>query len=375
MIKLHIKVALLIFLMSLSIQNIQAQIPVNDPSWVKQTSKCEEFNAPVDSVSKWYKGWPYLDYHGSAEIVLSSNLIFASGDTTIKIQADTLIRNPIVQRSNRNGDSVNPYTVDIVYQGGAMQTRPVSGVDQYKFGYVEISAKFPTGYYSLWPAFWMWSASCDSSYYNEIDIAENYPGVSYPGTGMGTNIWINPDTCEPAHDNGRDVFGLPLLSSAFHKFAVQWGPDRVIWYFDDQPVRSFYDADGDSIPQHAMAVILNFAVSHYYSWLPNNWINFSHLNSLPTNYPRRFEIDYLRYYKLSPDCNANSTICIPINDYDRKVKQWIKTGGTCSPIFNPTTTNASYTLRATDYIILDAGTTIDPTSAGFFAAEILECPQ
>jgi beta-glucanase (GH16 family) len=372
--KLQCKSILFIFMLMLGMQKINAQIPVNDSaSWVKQTSKCEEFNAPVDSVTKWYKGWPYLDYHGSADIVKSSNLIYSSGDTTIRIQADTLI--PSTTRPNENGNSSAPlHLVDIVYQGGAMQTRPVSGIDQYKFGYLEISAKYPTGVYALWPAFWMWSASCDSLYYNEIDIAENYPGVSAEGTGMGTNIWINPDTCEPAHSNGQDVWGLPLLSNAFHKFAVQWGPDRVIWYFDDAPVRSFYDSDGDSIPQHAMAVILNFAVSQYYAFLPATWNTFPHADSLPVDYPQRFEIDYMRYYKLGTECTLNTTICTP-NNYNRKVKQWIKTGGTCSPTFDQNTGNASYTLRATDYVILDAGTTINPTGTGYFAVETLECPN
>ncbi len=47
----------------------------------------------------------------------------------------------------------------------------------------------------------------------------------------------------------------------------------------------------------------------------------------------------------------------------------------CSPNFNQTTALTSYTLRATDYVLLEAGTTINPTITGYFAIQTLPCPD
>jgi len=158
---------------------------------------------------------------------------------------------------------------------------------------------------------------------------------------------------------------------------VEWTPDRIIWYIDDLPVRTVYDGTGAAIPQYAMAVILNFAIDPYQACLPANWntpLVMPHQNKLPTLFPQYFEIDYLRYYKLNTDCNTNLTICVPGN-YDRKVKKTIITNNTCTPTYNPSTVAASYTLRATDYVTLDVGTDINPTGTGYFAVDVIACPQ
>ncbi len=379
--KLHYTILLIAMLVS--IKNTKAQIPVNDPGWNLQpggtSGGTEEFNSSLDFTTKWIPQYPWGDYVGGAEIEKLANLIQTTG-TTLKIKADTLV--PSVKRYNATFHTGTPDSVTIVYQGGLIQSRSVSGNEVYKFGYLEISAKYPgNNIYPLWPAFWLWSSSgCSSSplFYNEIDICENGADESSEGHTMGTNVhWSNVGSCNLDNDSHLSISGLPQLSSAFHKYAIEWAPDRIIWYFDDAPVRTIYDATGANIPQHAMAVVLNFAISQYYAYLPSDWnsaLITPHGNKLPTSFPQYFEIDYLRYYKLNTDCNTDLTLCTPSTDYSsRAVKRTITIGGSCSPTFNPTTTGGSYTLRATNYVILDAGTTINPTGTGYFAIETMPC--
>jgi beta-glucanase (GH16 family) len=264
-------------------------------------------------------------------------------------------------------------------KGGVIQSKHVNGQDVYKYGFIEIYAKLPTSYFSLWPGFWLWSASCPTTpYYDEIDATENGAVDSYDGYKFGTNFHINVSNINCQMVNTDQVLDIPtpLLSAAFHKFAVEWTPDRVIWYFDDVAVRMQYDASGTTIPQHKMAVILNFCVDPWSAFLPSDWNNISNLGHTPTSWataPQYFEIDYLHYYKLTADCNTNLTICSPSTDYSaRAVKKTITTGGSCSPTFD---TSDEYTLRATDYVVLDAGTTINSNGSGFFAIDIMACPQ
>ena len=75
-------------------------------------------------------------------------------------------------------------------------------------------------------------------------------------------------------------------------------------------------------------------------------------------------------------CTTSLPICTPSDYYLRKVQKDITVGGVgCTPNFNPSTSGASYTLRATDFVLLDEGTIIDPTGTGYFAIDIISCPQ
>jgi beta-glucanase (GH16 family) len=380
----------LLLLFALTLSHISfGQIPVNDPAWQLQpggtSGGTEEFNSTLDYTNKWFDQYPWGDYSLGAEIDLPANLIQTG--TTLKIKVDTLIPNVTRPNTVFNNTTGN---VTIAYQGGCLQSQMQGGSDVYKYGYLEIYAKYPTSYYAYWPAFWLWSAACTPVYYNEIDICENGAFDSYPGTHMGTNNHLHLSGSCANNDllnteNYLKITGLPLLSSAFHKYAIEWAPDRMIYYFDDVAVRTIYDPTGALIPQHSMAVILNFAWDPYAAYLPSDWNNTKifplypkHNEQSPVLHPQYFEIDYLRYYKLNTDCSTNLTICTPGTDYSaRAVEKSITTGGSsgCTPTFNPTTTANSWTLRATDFIQIAAGTTINPSGTGYVLLETMPCPQ
>jgi len=363
------------------------QNPVNDPtSWIQKAngSGSEDFTSALD-VNKWSlhnntTGW-------GGEYLRSANLDVSSG--TLKIKADTLngVNDPghqtVYGMKWADPDS-DPVTY--VYEGGAIESKTQNGAHVYNFGYVEIEAKYPTGKYPLWPAFWVWSANCAIPFINEIDIAENSAPNSYAGTEMGTNVHIyNPAancTTYSTTDALLNIYGLPTLSSNWHKYAIEWSRDRIIWYFDDVPVRTIYDASGATVPQYPMAVVLNFAIDPWSAMLPSNWDDpfiFTgspqHQYIPPVSWPQTFEINYLKYYKLATDCSTNLTnLCTPAG-YDRAVKSSIATDAACTPTFNQTTPATSYTLRAVNHVTLNEGVEINPSGTGYFAIELMACPE
>jgi hypothetical protein len=260
----------------------------------------------------------------------------------------------------------------------------------YKYGYLEIYAKYPSKKFSLWPAFWIQGSDCGTSHYvNEVDIAESVALQSFQGNHIGNNFYITDSHCgydsiEHSQYDYPDYLSnivLPVdsLSGGFHKFALNWNPNNFTYLFDDSPTWSINDASGHSVPQNGLHVFLNFCIEPGRALLPANWIGVTppalEPKHTPTKWPQHFEIDYFRYYKLGTECSSAQSVCTPSN-YNRKVKQTITVGGgACSPTYNANTWNSSYTLRATDYVLLDAGTTISPTGTGYFAIETLACPQ
>ncbi len=363
---------------------IKAQIPFNDPSsWNLQSAAngTEEFNAPLDFITNWHNrynfNWNGTYSYGAAEICYPDSLIETG--TTLKIKLDTLAQGiKVVDIGNYGGDSVT-----YVYQGGVLWRKQLL----YKYGYLEISAKFPTGCYSLWTTFWLWFEDCYASppYYNEIDIIENAAEIVYDGYKVTSNTWIwTPeisDTCayQNCVTNYEALNTAFLLSADFHKYAIEWAPDRIIWYIDDIVVRTIYDTSGLKIPQNAMTAILSAGINPSKAFLPADW-TFSHTPTAPVcfdgfGHPKYFEIDYLRYYKLNVDCSDDLTnLCVPTS-YSRAVKKSITTNPSCTPTFNPTTLAGSYTLRAVDHVTLNEGVVINPTSVGYFAIQTMECPQ
>ena len=273
--------------------------------------------------------------------------------------------------------------VSYAYQGGA-----IGSDSTYRFGYIEIRAKFPTGYYSLWPAFWLQNSRCDGSpFYNEIDIAEGSADDNYSGSYMGTGY--NSELDCSGQSNPSHAIQIPFSIAGWHKYALEWNESRLTWYFDDVAVRTYYDGTGVSIPQRHLTLYLDFAVYPWNAWNPKsfspgyNWTYGEGNESSPTSYPQYFKIDYVRDYKLTKSnsgCTTVATNLCSLSSYYRKVYKSITTDNTCSPNINPSTWNSSYTLRATDYVLLDVPSgsnsiTINPTGTGYFAIDVVPCPQ
>lgn len=367
---------LIIVLVTLFCKQADAQLPFGDSAWVLQTALSDEFDTTAVRTHKWYTNW-----WGGGQIFNGAEINYASNITlngsTLKIKADTLETNYYEPDTNKLVPSYHypGQGLTFAYQGGVI----FSKTESYKFGYFEYYAKFPSKYYSSWPGPWLIGIS-DGNYYNELDIAENNGEQTFFGNVVGNNYHVsNVSSSSSAVWNGSNgAVVLPAgdsLSGGFHKFALQWDKERVTWYFDDMPTFELYDPTGTKIPQNNTSVIINYCVDPAFAFLPADWK--SSINwrpSSPTKWPQYLELDYSRYYKLQTDCNTDAVLCTPAG-YDRKVKKSISTNVSCTPTYSPTTQAASYHLRATDYILINEGTTIDPSGTGYFEAEVMPCPQ
>ncbi len=96
------------------------------------------------------------------------------------------------------------------------------------YGLFEMRARLPAGR-GYWPAFWLMPA--DKSWPPEIDIMEilgHEPGKLYTTlhtkeTGKHTKSDI------PPHD-------IPDSSADYHTYALDWGPQEMVFYFDDKEI-------------------------------------------------------------------------------------------------------------------------------------------
>ena len=127
----------------------------------------------------------------------------------------------------------------------------------YLYGYYEISAKLP-GYFNpntnkysnlgFWTAFWNYYdyrivESCILKH-SEIDIIElDGWDKEIDGCSIGGGGGKEDNKCGLAviFPGGYAVHNLPPLSQKYHKYACEWFPNRVIFYFDDVPVASSFN--------------------------------------------------------------------------------------------------------------------------------------
>lgn len=159
----------------------------------------------------------------------------------------------------------------------------------WTYGRFEIRAQLPKTR-GLWPAIWMlpthnaygaWPAS------GEIDIIElvgHTPEIVY-GTAHFGNTFADRDyiTGETRRADGD-------FSDGFHTFAVEWVPDTLRWYLDDELYHQVVRADVDPYrwpfdrPFH---MLLNVAVGGNWPGNPD----------ATTRLPQRMLIDYVRVYQ------------------------------------------------------------------------------
>jgi beta-glucanase (GH16 family) len=406
-----LKLILLFSALLFATQNGKAQIPSNDAAWIKIDSLSEDFDSLALRPSKW-------DYNDGfqtdgADISYKKNAVsdtFGSGHLTLVV--DTLKPNVHVNYPATSKGLILTNGATMAYQSGRVSTKSTS----YKYGYIEIYAKYPKGRLFEWPAFfiWNWNTNCSNlsnTWYNEVDITENGGDIAKAGN-LGTGIGVNRvplDTCGKGFNNTTQhqidtLVNIDTLTVKYHKYALQWDSDRLIFYYDDVPFRTA-NIPHDTIPTHGMEVILFNQVFPWNVSLPSDWnrspnpLNLGditypyylfHRDTVGFNFPnsaRELVFDYLHYYKLGTECDS-AFILTGCNTslYNRKVKKSIKitTGTSCSTSYSPSTHSASYTLRATDYVLLDIPATgqtitINPTSTGsdqgYFAIEIMPCPN
>lgn len=301
-----------------SFTTTKSQSYINDDNWELVSSKSDEFDGTTLDATKWES----LNIFTSPAI--GCNWGGGSCFTPNNVSLDSgLLKLKVSDRFN-NGNNYYYFT-------GGIESLNFD----YGYGYYEMSAKLPGFNYNgspsgngFWPAFWLWYSdpheNCTAL--NEIDILD--PGCSYAdGKTIGPN-WhnLNFDDCSAIHSCPNCFYNTgDVLYNGFHKFGVEWLPEKLIFYFDGIPYRS--TISDPTVADHFQRLIIDLQM----------------LTNPPTDncgvkdhskLPLYMRVDYFRYYQFKMDCSNDATIYnnTDFQNFIFKVKRNITIGNGSSSI-------------------------------------------
>jgi len=159
-----------------------------------------------------------------------------------------------------------------------------------QYGRFEARIKIPAGP-GVWPAFWLLGSNIKSVGWpscGEIDIMENKEAPTIHGTIHGPGY---------SGDNGiSSTYTLAAghrFSDAFHIFAVEWEPNAIHFFVDNDLYATRTPADVPKGAQwafdHPFFILLNLAVGGNWPGPPDS----------TTPFPAHMLVDYVRVYRRS----------------------------------------------------------------------------
>lgn len=169
--------------------------------------------------------------------------------------------------------TANPFLYGYKYTSGLITTEPTF---TQTYGVFEIRAKFPKGK-GFWPAFWL--LPVDKSWPPEIDILEilGHEPTKYYTTIHSNETGVHTKSDIPVHI-------IPDSSAGFHNYAVEWGPQEIVFYFDDKEVGRRPTPSDLNKPCY---LLLNLALGGDWAGSPD----------VTTRFPGVMQVDYIRAYQ------------------------------------------------------------------------------
>lgn len=153
-----------------------------------------------------------------------------------------------LQRYTKSNVLIENEGLKIITQkyGNDIRSGRINSKNKVKFlyGKVEADIKFSSGK-GLWPAFWaMGNNDLKWPDRGEIDIMEwvGWKPDSIYGTLHG------PGYCggNCLGSGGKNVLNK-ILSDEYHKYAIEWEPNKITWYIDD---KEYYSATSESLKRN-----------------------------------------------------------------------------------------------------------------------------
>ncbi|MGP8323674.1 MAG: glycoside hydrolase family 16 protein [Methanosarcinaceae archaeon] len=294
-----------------------AQSPDDDLTWDEIITKSDEFGGSSVNTSKWevMDFWaPWGQGYFDPDYVTVEN-----GYLDLSVEK-----------------------IDTTYYHGGIKSQDQD--DQMQFGYLEIRAKIPIGK-GFWPTFWLYNASCSGEWYDEIDIVE--PAFSSHFQEMNQINWheftIVDDTCT---HYGLGNYELDLrgdnINTTYHKYAVEWLPNHMVFYYDDEPWFNVFN--NTTIPTHGIDDLDGVDGLSVYCDLQINKEGENPPDSY-TDLSQTYRVDYIKFYELD-ETSINSTVTVTSSNLS--LSSVYKTINFQSGLSIPSTSHLTY--RATDYI-------------------------
>lgn len=165
----------------------------------------------------------------------------------------------------------------------------------FLYGRMEVRARIPRGQ-GIWPAIWMmptegvYGGWPDSG---EIDIMEYFGWL--PDDSIHSNIHTHAYNHKQGNGKGGSIV-VDGIHEEFHSYILEWYPDRLEFYLDDQPVFT-YSRPSDNWEEwpynRPFYFILNNAVGG--DWCRQNG------GVDDSIFPQSLQVDYVRVYEgISP---------------------------------------------------------------------------
>jgi len=301
--------------------NMWCQSPANDQHWNTTTLKFQDdFNNPL------WMNWAVVDpswwpcNNGSFDFDVNNVNIVTSIPGTLppnqvmELKATTYPQGQLA--CNPNGFIRTGYAIGPARLYGYYETR------------MDLSQTTGNTYM---PAFWLQNSG--SNIYHEIDMEiRSTPSTQFDLTRTIWNNFSGPSSPVATFTNSNFK---PGLENGWHKYGIEWLPNHIIFYYDDQP----FDCTWTNIPNHPM--MTQFSLGFFWNPGFSDWQN---------NFPGKMLVDYTKIYDLNmAGCGTFDTdISTPFNpatyDYSKIPQYLIFMAGNSSNFNNGQTT----ILRAND---------------------------
>jgi len=188
-------------------------------------------------------------------------------------------KNPDFQAATANWKTNREYAE---YTSASLTTQKISS---WRYGRFEMRARIDTRA-GLWPAFWTVGVEGRWPNNGEIDIMEYYRD-----TLLANLIWAGQGkTASFTRRKPLASFPDPEWSKSFHVWRMDWDENRIRIGVDgeilnDSDLNQAANPDGKNGFRQAQSIILNLAIGGTAGGDPST-----------TQFPARFEVDYVRVY-------------------------------------------------------------------------------
>jgi beta-glucanase (GH16 family) len=234
----------------------------------------DEFDGPTLNTSRWMTGFPWGRCSDIAFNTDGANLAFADGAVRL-----TARREPI-KGFCFDWDETGAFTP--FYKEFEYSTAMLYSAQAFKSGYYECRFQAPKGK-GFNAAFWLYGEKAE-----EVDIFEIVAEDN--GAAQMTLHWKDNDPLVNTSQWIKHILPSgPSFDAGFHTFAVEWTPEKVVWYLDNWEVPQTLFArfiHGRHIPDVEMNVILTLGVG-----------GMGGDPDTTTLFPAGFLVDYVRVYQ------------------------------------------------------------------------------
>ena len=268
----------------------------------------DDFNGNTLDLSKWRlptDGLGQLQGSDKLGYYTLDNVEVSNGICHIIAKRETVFRDAIPYCGN-NCTCFTPQDVDnCILADGLPNLRQFDYTtsnlwtnDKFSYGKYEIRCRMPIGN-GFWPAFWMY----DGPVWSEIDVFDNYGGITNWETGIGYGNTGQHDGC-PEEFTGGDF-------SQWHTFTCYYSPAAIGLAIDGQlkrvVYRYYFDTDYTPITCEQAGIHGSYYELQAYPRQPMHIIINLQIGSgsgpsiapdASTPFPNSFDIDYVKFWKL-----------------------------------------------------------------------------